>query len=100
MLIAADEIVVVATPDLASLRNAKNMIELLRQNRPNDAPPRFVLNQVGQPKRPEIPPKDFAETIGVDAAAIVDRGKIITQGTIATTARWWPSCSPIRRLPR
>ncbi len=71
MLIAADEIVVVATPDLASLRNAKNMIELLRQNRPNDAPPRFVLNQVGQPKRPEIPPKDFAETIGSDAAAII-----------------------------
>jgi pilus assembly protein CpaE len=70
-LIGADEIVLVATPDLASLRNAKSMIELLRHNRPNDAPPRLVLNQVGQPKRPEIPAKDFAETLGVDPACVL-----------------------------
>jgi pilus assembly protein CpaE len=65
-LIGADDIVVVATPDLASLRNAKNLVELLRHNRPNDAAPKLVLNQVGQPKRPEIPAKDFAETFGVE----------------------------------
>ena len=61
-----------ATPDLASLRNAKSMIEVIRHNRPNDAPPRLVLNQVGQPKRPEIPAKDFAETLGVEPAAVVN----------------------------
>jgi pilus assembly protein CpaE len=70
-LINADEIVIVATPDLASLRNAKSMFELLKHNRPNDAPPRLVLNQVGQPKRPEIPPKDFAETLGTDPACVM-----------------------------
>jgi pilus assembly protein CpaE len=70
-LIAADEIVVVATPDLASLRNTKNLIELVRNARPNDAPPRLVINQVGTPKRPEIPAKDFAETMGVEPAALV-----------------------------
>jgi len=70
-LIAADEIVVVATPDLASLRNAKNMIELVRHARPNDKPPRLVINQAGIPKRPEIPAKDFAETMGVEPAAIL-----------------------------
>jgi pilus assembly protein CpaE len=70
-LIAADEIVVVATPDLASLRNAKNMIELVRHARPNDAPPRLVINQANMPKRPEIPAKDFAETMGVEPAAIL-----------------------------
>ncbi len=64
-LIAADEVVVVATPDLASLRNAKNMIDLIRQGRPNDAPPRLVLNQVGMPGRPEIPAKDFGAALGV-----------------------------------
>ena len=48
-LISADEVVVVATPDLASLRNAKNMVDLIKQGRPNDAPPRLVLNQVGMP---------------------------------------------------
>ncbi|MGH6828877.1 MAG: AAA family ATPase [Rhizomicrobium sp.] len=67
----ADEIVIVATPDLASLRNAKNMTELLRQARPNDHPPRLAVNQTGLPKRPEIPPKDFAETIGVEPALVL-----------------------------
>jgi pilus assembly protein CpaE len=70
-LIAADEIVVVATPDLASLRNAKNMIELVRHARPNDTPPRLVINQANMPKRPEIPAKDFAETMGVEPSAIL-----------------------------
>lgn len=70
-LLAADEIVVVATPDLTSLRNAKNLIEIVKNARPNDQAPRLVLNQVGQPKRPEIPPKDFAETMGTDPAAVL-----------------------------
>jgi pilus assembly protein CpaE len=70
-LLAADEIVVVATPDLTSLRNAKNLIEIVKNARPNDQAPRLVLNQVGQPKRPEIPPKDFAETMGTDPSAVV-----------------------------
>jgi pilus assembly protein CpaE len=70
-LIAADEIVVVATPDLTSLRNAKNIIELVKNSRPNDAPPRLVINQTGTPKRPEIPTKDFAETMGTDPIAIM-----------------------------
>ena len=64
-LISADEVVVVATPDLASLRNAKNMIDLIRSGRPNDAPPRLVLNQVGVPGRPEIPAKDFGAALGI-----------------------------------
>jgi pilus assembly protein CpaE len=70
-LVAADEIVIVGTPDLASLRNAKNLVDVVRQSRPNDSAPRLVLNQVGQPKRPEIPTKDFAETMGFDPAAVV-----------------------------
>lgn len=70
-LIAADEIVIVASPDLASLRNTKNLVELLRQTRPNDVPPRLILNKVGVPKRPEIPVKDFAETVGHDAALVL-----------------------------
>jgi pilus assembly protein CpaE len=70
-LIAADEIVLVASPDLASLRNTKNLIDLLKVNRPNDAPPRVVLNKVGVAKRPEIPVKDFAETIGGEPALVL-----------------------------
>lgn len=70
-LIAADEVVIVATPDLASLRNAKNMIDLIRHGRPNDAPPRLVLNQVGVPGRPEIPTKDFGNALGVHPSLLI-----------------------------
>jgi pilus assembly protein CpaE len=70
-LVAADEIVIVGTPDLASLRNAKNLIDAVKQARPNDSAPRLVLNQVGQPKRPEIPSKDFAETMGFEPAVVL-----------------------------
>lgn len=70
-LLSSDDIVVVATPDLASLRNGKALIDLVKQNRPNDAPPRLVLNQVGQPKRPEIPVKDFATTVGLEPAVVL-----------------------------
>lgn len=71
ILTGADDIVVVAAPELASLRNAKNLADLLRAGRPNDRPPRLVLNQVGLPKRPEIAPADFAKAVGQDLAAVV-----------------------------
>jgi len=76
-LIAADESVLVASPDLASLRNAKNMLDLLKINRPNDAPPRIVLNKVGLPKRPEIPAKDFAENMGSEPALVLPYDPLI-----------------------
>ena len=51
--------------------NAKNLIDLVRHARPNDSPPRLVINQANMPKRPEIPAKDFAETMGVEPAIIM-----------------------------
>jgi len=70
-LIAADEVVLVASPDLANLRNAKNMIDLLRSARPNDAAPRLVLNQVSVPKRAEIKPGDFAKALDLQPSAVI-----------------------------
>ncbi|PVE22041.1 CtpF protein [Microvirga sp. KLBC 81] len=71
VLVAADEIVITAVPDLANLRNAKNMITVLRQARPHDPPPKLVLNQVGMPKRPEIKPKEFAKAIQLEPIACI-----------------------------
>ena len=71
VLTCADEIVVVATPDLASLRNGKNIYDTINSARPNDRPLRVVLNQVGIPRRPEIPVKDFAEAMGAEPSLIV-----------------------------
>ena len=62
-LIGADDILIVATPDLASLRNTKNLFDLLKAARPNDRPPLYCLNQVGVPKRPEISASEFAKAI-------------------------------------
>jgi pilus assembly protein CpaE len=70
-LIAADEILIVAAPDLANLRNAKNLLDLLRASRPNDHRPFYCLNQVGMPKRPEIKPADFAKALEDQPAAII-----------------------------
>lgn len=62
-LIGADDILIVATPDLANLRNTKNLFDLLKAARPNDRPPLYCLNQVGVPKRPEIGGGEFAKAI-------------------------------------
>jgi pilus assembly protein CpaE len=70
-LSTADDILVVAAPDLANLRNAKNLIDLLRAARPNDAPPRYMLNQTGIAKRPEIKPADFAKALESEPVAVI-----------------------------
>jgi pilus assembly protein CpaE len=70
-LLGADEIVVVAEPELASLRNAKNLVDLSRATRPNDAVARLVLNQVGMPKRPEIASAEFAKALGVEVLCTI-----------------------------
>jgi pilus assembly protein CpaE len=62
-LVNADDILVVAAPDLANLRNAKNLLDLLKASRPNDHRPHYCLNQVGVPKRPEISTADFAKAL-------------------------------------
>ena len=62
-LTAADDILIVAAPDLANLRNAKNLYDLIKAARPNDRPPLYCLNQVGVPKRPEINAAEFAKAI-------------------------------------
>jgi len=70
-LIAADDILIVAAPDLANLRNTKNLIDLLRAARPNDNRPQYCLNMVGVPKRPEIKTADFAKALEFEPIASI-----------------------------
>jgi pilus assembly protein CpaE len=70
-LMNADDILIVATPDLANLRNAKNMLDLLKASRPNDHRPYYLLNNVGVPKRPEISSADFAKAVDDQPVAII-----------------------------
>ena len=70
-LVGADEILIVASPDLANLRNTKNICDFLKAARPNDRPPIYCLNQVGIPKRPEIKAVDFAKALNQQPMGII-----------------------------
>jgi pilus assembly protein CpaE len=95
-LIAADEVVITAVPDLANLRNAKSIVDFLKQARPNDTPPKLILNQVGVPKRPEIKPDDFAAALQMTPIATIpfdpllfgtaaNNGQMIAEASAKTT---------------
>src|ERR1700728_3567260 len=70
-LVGADDILIVAAPDLAHLRHTKNLYDFLKAARPNDQRPLYCLNQVGVPKRPEIKAADFAKALDDDPIAII-----------------------------
>jgi pilus assembly protein CpaE len=72
VLFQADEIVITAVPDLANLRNAKNLIDLLKQNRANDGPSHLVINMAKTPKRPEISAKEFAVALDITPVQVID----------------------------
>ena len=72
LLLEADDVVITACPDLANLRNTKNIVEMVKQARKNDGPPKVVLNMVGMPKRPEIQPKEFMQALDLKASAIIE----------------------------
>ncbi|WP_174247482.1 CpaE family protein [Methylocapsa sp. S129] len=71
MLVGADEVIIVAAPDLANLRNAKNMLDSIRSARPNDHQPKLILNGVGLLKRPEIAVADFTKTVELEPLAVI-----------------------------
>jgi pilus assembly protein CpaE len=72
ILLGADEVVITATPDLANLRNAKNIIDLLKQSRNNDGPPHLIINMLGVPKRQEISVKEFCQHLDLQASAVFE----------------------------
>ena len=70
-LVGADDILIVAAPDLANLRNTKNLYDFLKAARPNDQRPLYCLNQIGVPKRPEIKAADFAKALDDEPVAVI-----------------------------
>ena len=72
ILLQADEVVITATPDLANLRNAKNIVDLMQQSRRNDSKPYLVMNMVNMPKRPEISVKEFEAALNLEATSVIE----------------------------
>ena len=70
-LVGADDLLIVAAPDLANLRNTKNLYDFLKASRPNDHRPLYCLNQIGVPKRPEIKAADFAKALDDEPIATI-----------------------------
>jgi pilus assembly protein CpaE len=70
-LVGADDILIVAAPDLANLRNTKNLYDFLKSARPNDQRPLYCLNQIGVPKRPEIKAADFSKALEDEPVASI-----------------------------
>lgn len=71
ILTNADDVVITATPDLANLRNTKNLVDYLKAERPNDSAPILVLNKTGTSKTNEISVKDFGAAVGIDPAVVI-----------------------------
>jgi pilus assembly protein CpaE len=72
MLLQADEVIITAVPDLANLRNAKNIVDLLKTTRKNDAKPHLVLNMANVPKRQEISLAEFEQALDIKAISVID----------------------------
>ena len=72
ILLQADEVVITATPDLANLRNAKNIVDLLQHSRRNDSKPHLVMNMVNMPKRPEISVQEFEAALNLEATSVIE----------------------------
>jgi pilus assembly protein CpaE len=71
VVFGADHVVITAAPDLANLRNTKNLIDQVKGSR-NDWAPLLVLNQVGVPKRPEISVEDFGHAVELEPRIVID----------------------------
>jgi len=71
VLTSVDDVVITATPDLAGMRNTKNLIDFLKTQRPNDPEPILILNRVGMAPKIEISVKDFGAMVGQDPNIVI-----------------------------
>lgn len=63
LLLDTTELVLVACPDLANLRDSRNILEELGEARGIDRPTRLIINRDGASPKGELAPKDFEDSI-------------------------------------
>jgi pilus assembly protein CpaE len=85
-LATVDEIIIVAEPDLANLRNAKNLADAVKALRPTESEPLLVINKLGVPRRPEITPTEFASSVECRLLATINFDAA-TYGTAANNGQ-------------
>lgn len=65
-----DELIIVSPPDLAGMRDTKNLIEWFKPRRSENMGIHVVLNQVGASKKTELNAKDFESATGQKPLAV------------------------------
>ena len=68
---SADEVIVTATPDLVSLRDAQNLLRHINDIRGDERVAKLLLNQMGRTKKTELNERDFEEAVGNKPALTV-----------------------------
>ena len=71
VLLEADEVVIAAAPDLANLRNAKNLVDHIRSARTDGRLPHLVINMAGTPGRPDVSVKEFSAALDLEPAQVI-----------------------------
>lgn len=61
-----DQVVITTMPTLAGLRNARDLMRVLKRIRPTDSLPIIVLNKIGVPRREEMSPLQFREALELE----------------------------------
>jgi len=71
VLVNAEEVLLVAEPDLMNLRDAKNMLEALSTKRGKNSPARLIFNKVGKSAKTELSDKNFKKTLHVEPEIMI-----------------------------
>lgn len=71
LLTAADETIIVVTPDIANIRDARNLIDFLNSKRGESKAIKVVINKSDIAKRTRLLPKDVSNTLGVQPVAAI-----------------------------
>ena len=65
----ADEAVLVVAPDIANIRDARNLLDFLTGKRGESRATRLIINKSDLAKRTKLLPKDISNTLGVQPIA-------------------------------
>ncbi len=99
----ADDLIIVAQPDLPNLRDAKALLDEVGQRRGADAPTHLVLNKLDSYKKTQLSAKDFEETLKVKPALCLPFDPIFGEASnngqmLGEAAKTHKLVDPIRQL--
>ena len=71
LVVGADETVVVVAPDLANIRDARNLVDFLHGKRGEAKAPRLIINKSDLARKTRLLPKDISNTLGLEPLATI-----------------------------